>query len=226
MSAYVNSTSVFFSAGTGGPYSLTLNGVGTGNLLVIGCSFFNSSTVTISDGHNTYIEVLPSISGANSLYDLHTLYCLNVTGGNLTFTVTAAGSNFAFVTVAEYSGISSFDVYANNTAATAGNVSASATLANAGELLVAFPFSIGQSTLTIGSGWAQRQYAASTGYAMLADQLTGPSAGVQTLIPATESGANGWSVSVVAFVASAPPPPPVVSGASFPLPVYKATGIF
>lgn len=192
-----------------------------------------SSAVTVTDnaasGGNTYTELLPvePISGGG--YTLYTFYCLGIklpASGVTTITATVTGgATLAFITVGEYSGASTLDAgsYARATGASSGNLSVPTTLISAGELLFGFAFTGSVGVLSAGSGWTLREYAGTSQFLMMLDQLTGPGAGAQTLVPATQGSANAWAASVFGLYTPAPGPP--ASTAVFPLPVYKAIGI-
>jgi hypothetical protein len=125
------------------PMTLTLNGVVTGNTLVVTFGYYSTSAAVptlLDSAGNTYTEVG---TGSSSLFTaVHTFVAKNVTGGNITLTVTKAGSPATAVSVEflELSGASKTAPVDNHSTNNANNSSANAgtvTVSGAGEYILA-----------------------------------------------------------------------------------------
>jgi hypothetical protein len=156
------------------PMTLTLNGVATGNCLVLTFVYYATTAAapTVSDSAgNTYTEVG---SGSFSLSSaVHTFVAKNVTGGNITVTMTKSVAQSTFVS-AEFLELSGADKTtpvdnhsinnANNSSANAGTV----TVSGSGEYIIAI-FSdadFSGDTVTAGTNYTIRTNIALSGSAI------------------------------------------------------------
>lgn len=134
--------------------------VGRGNLFAAG------TTVTDSQG-NTWVK--PVDNNYATVNNFFMAYALNCKAGANTVTVTQTGGLLTY-TIAEYSGVLSFDtstsLASNTTTPSSGNI----TTAVANELLLGGIFDIG-SGVTAGTGYTERTTGAAT-RAYLEDKFT------------------------------------------------------
>ena len=101
--AFVQSASSFDNAA---PFTVSLTGVTTGNLIAVAAYCHDAtSTISIADGTNTYTMV-PGAGVTGPTDKAEGGYAKNVTGGNLTITVTCSdGPSAAWIIAHEISGV-------------------------------------------------------------------------------------------------------------------------
>lgn len=152
----------------GASLTISLTGVATGSLLVLAISTSGAGTSisTVSDGVNTWTR-RSGRTFVGSGGGCETWEANNVTGGNLTVTVTPSGTVNILLAIAEYSGPSAspFDKQASTSGTSASpNSGATTTTAQADEILVGV---ISQNsaggTISPGSGYTLRQSSAAAG---------------------------------------------------------------
>ncbi len=181
--------------------AVTLSGVTTGDAIFVGIVTSGSSTTisTVSDGTNSYSRV----SGRNFLAgaggtEIWAAY--NVTGGNLTVTVTASASVQIGVVLDEWSSVvtsSAFDVQSTSTGTSTALNSGSATTNQASEAIVGM-FSTAGTGLTAGTGYTMRKTGTTTSYQFGLEDEQVSSAGSYSAA-ATINSSQTWTACMATF---------------------------
>lgn len=179
------------------------------------------SGVTDTEG-NSYGPIQGPISGTVG-YSIWVLACLSTIGGlsgnqiTCTFTAAVIAPTIGW---AEFSGgYNSQDGNGNGSGASGTNPSVGCTTTQANDVLVGFFTNNGQTITPVG---ATQLFTGAGGF-YAAQYATASGAGSQTQA-ATQGAPSAWAGIIAAFK-MAPPGPPAGANA-FPLPVYKAIGIF
>jgi hypothetical protein len=156
--AYVQATQS--TSGT----SITINGVTTGNTLIFTAAFAGSSfpihITGISDTLNTYSQATGAYVGDTTVDQQSDIwYASNVTGGNLTLTISYDHSvTLAELWIGEFSGIkisAPFESASNTSASSGGPVGPSLSPANVGDLLITIIAAGSGTSISISSPWIE-----------------------------------------------------------------------
>lgn len=202
--AWVQSIGTTTVAASGGSGKLTLNGVTAGDLLVVFCSQYATSALTVTDSDsNTVVQALAPSGSGNSYY-VSLYYIANASAGTHTETL-ANGSGNLSCYFAEFSGVATSSpedgsaaaiAVGNGTAITANSVTPSVS----GDLAISFYGSDASPIPTItwgtplsGANDANGGY---TGGSTAWGVLTGTSAFAAT---ATIGSTATWAASTVLF---------------------------
>lgn len=224
--AHVQSTSAQATGTAPVPVSVTLNGVTTGNLLVLAVSGFagggggpwsGTPTISVSGGQAvTWVRVVHAGFGSN--FGIVLYYAQNAIAGSYALTVTPpTGSTDAAVAFAEYSGMLTASVLdksatGNNTGSSL-TTAATAATAQADELIIgAFSHDNNTPTITAGSGFTLRQSVAnsSTSIGIALEEKIVSATGTQTAAITYTTSQNNAGI-VATFKASAVATEPTLS---------------
>lgn len=185
---------------TGPARNLSVNGVVTGNLLVVGSQSQNSGgavTVTDSAG-NTYTPTTssPVTQGANKQ---RLFFAKNVTGGNLLLAVASdAGETYGTVVCYEISGADlTAPFVADSTGTGTGTALTTGTLSLGGveSIIIAQILVNSAGTFTAGSGYTSPGY--QDGFSFITDEYQITSS--DDVADGTQGGATAWAIIAAAF---------------------------
>jgi len=162
VAADVGSSSSTHKTSSSPTHASALINVTTGNLIVVavgwGTNPVDITSVTDTAG-NTYISAVGPVSLPTSPFRTQIFYAKNVTGGDLTVTVTySADVTSSRLGLHEYSGASltaPLDVTSSNTGASGNPDSGSAITTAANEII--FGWSLSSGGTTAGAGFTQRE---------------------------------------------------------------------
>jgi hypothetical protein len=212
---HVQSTSGQASGTAPKTVAVTLNGVATGNLLILACSGFGGSvwtptpTISVSGGQAvTWTRVTSTNFGSN--FGIVLYYAQNAIAGSYAITVTPpAGTTDTAVAFAEYSGMLTVGVLdksaVGSSTATSLTTSATTTTAQADELIIgAFSHDNNTPTITAGTGFTMRQSIANstTSIGIALEEKIVAATGTQTAAISYTTSQNNVGL-VVTFAAAA-----------------------
>lgn len=180
--------------------AVTLTGVTTGNFLYVGvAAFLSTATIlSVSDTVNTYTQDPHSPANASSVGEANAIvsafYSANVTGGNLTVTVTwDNGPVPAFVEFSEFSGVDQTSPYVDSITGTHNGTGSPPANPTAGSITVSgAAVLLATICCTLNGG---NSYTATNSYALLdTDNTTGQVMGASEYRIVTSSGtySDGW----------------------------------
>lgn len=211
-------------AGTTSATSLqvTLTGAATGNLVVVGivCGGPTTTVNSVADTVNTYTRCSGRtfLSGAGGC---EIWYAKNITGGNLTITVSISGTFAITVFATEYSGADTtapFDVQATTSGTSTTPDSGSATTTAANEILAGMlSVSGATSAFTPGTGYTRRGNAETLG--IWEDQIVSSTGSYSA--NGTLSSSQGWVACLATFKAAGG----VVTVVQTPMRTMRGAGI-
>lgn len=181
--------------------SVTLgNPVGLGNTIIIYFGL-NNVTGTISDDKGNVYTYLPidNAAGPGGTFRVQTAYCINITNGPTTFTLTTSKpAMYEAMTVDEFSGVASFDTSTTQNGGVTTFPTGNITTSGPNELLYTDAWATNSGPLSVGAPFAFLQFAGSQNNNACAFYVQPTPATIQA-VWTSPSNSGGGTARIVAF---------------------------